>query len=62
MILEQGHKVCVLKTDSPDSGRIGIVVRLSEWYGQPIATVLFEKAEWDENQIDHFYITDLIKI
>lgn len=62
MSLQCGHKVCVWRTDSPDDGRIGIVIRITNWYGEPVATVQFIEVGWDQTDLDHFYLSELIRV
>lgn len=62
MTIQRGVKVCVWKTDSPDDGRIGVVTHISLWYGEPVATVQFLEAEWDQSDHDYFYVADLIRV
>lgn len=62
MSIQPGDRVRIRGTNTPDDGRLGIVDRLGDWYGQVIATVYFEDAPWDYSDRGNFYLHQLEKV
>lgn len=62
MSIQPGDRVRIRGTNSLDDGRMGIVDRLGDWYGQSVATVYFDDAPWDHSDRGNFYLFHLEKV